>query len=243
MLVHPERFWAVIPAAGVGKRMQLNCPKQYLHIQGKTILQWTLEIFLKHPRIAGLVVVLGSQDEYWPEVERQLQPQRHKKFWLAKGGAERQDSVLSGLQVLKAKVMPDAADWVMVHDAARPCLAAEDIDRLIAAASDHPDGVLLGLPVNDTVKRCDAFGKIQQTIDRNGLWRALTPQSFPLFTLLQALQDLQHKQITDEASAMEQCGFHPLMITGSPNNIKVTVPADVQQAEQYLSVLTRKDTC
>ncbi|MCW8828564.1 MAG: 2-C-methyl-D-erythritol 4-phosphate cytidylyltransferase [Gammaproteobacteria bacterium] len=224
------KFWAVIPAAGVGKRMQADRPKQYLELHGRTVLEHTLMRFLDHPQITGVVVALTDGDPYWQRLALS-----HPKLMSAPGGEERCHSVLNALQVLQQRATE--SDWVLVHDAARPCLRREDVDRLIAALTDHPVGGLLGLPVADTMKRTDAEDTVLETVPRDNLWRALTPQMFRLGELAQALESALKKGqlVTDEASAMELAGKAPKMVEGHGDNIKITRPQDLRLAELYLA--------
>lgn len=221
-------YWAVIPAAGVGTRMGMSTPKQYLPLLGKTVLEHTLGRLSSHPRIAGVVVVIAPGDTYWQSISPRLAP------IIAEGGIERYHSVLNGLHKLAEIAQPH--DWVLVHDAARPCIRHADIDSLIDSVADHPVGGLLGVPVSDTVKRTDNVGNVVDTVDRHGLWRAMTPQMFRLEVLTHALHYAvtQHFPVTDEAAAMELCGFSPRMINGHADNIKITHPQDLALAELYI---------
>lgn len=225
-----NNYWAVIPAAGVGKRMQADRPKQYLELHGRTVLEHTLSRFLDHPQIAGVVVAVTDGDPYWRDLAI-----AHPKLLTASGGEERCYSVLNGLQLLREQVAE--GDWVLVHDAARPCLRHEDIDLLINTLQNHPVGGLLGLPVADTMKRTAADDTVIETVPRENLWRALTPQMFRLNDLYQALETaLANRQVvTDEASAMELAGKAPKMVEGHGDNIKITRPHDLRLAELYLA--------
>ncbi len=225
-----QKYWAVIPAAGVGKRMQADRPKQYLELHGRTVLEHTLSRFLDHPRIGGVVVALTDGDPYWQELAI-----THHKLMTASGGEERCHSVLNALQVLRAQA--DDNDWVLVHDAARPCLRREDLDQLIESLAQHPVGGLLGLPVADTVKRTAVDDTVVETVPREHLWRALTPQMFRLGELYAALDTaLKNNQlVTDESSAMELAGKAPKMVEGHGDNIKITRPQDLRLAELYLA--------
>ncbi len=225
------RYWAVIPAAGVGARMQAKVPKQYLQLQGKTILEHTLGRFCDHPDLAGVVVAIAGGDQRWAT----LAVSAHPKIRVVEGGEARGDSVRNALRALLA--IADHQDWVLIHDAARPCVSRQDIDRLIAAFNQHEVGGLLGLPVRDTMKRVGATSAVEETIDRRRLWRALTPQMFRLGMLLTALERAKANQIvvTDEAQAMELNGLHPMLIEGHESNIKVTHPDDLAVAELFLS--------
>lgn len=225
-----EKYWVVIPAAGVGKRMQVKHPKQYLRINNKTILEHTLACFSHNPLLAGIVVAVSAEDEYWPEIKiHSTVP-----VYQAEGGAERCFSVLNGLQYLSNKAR--ANDWVLVHDAARPCLRQSDIDALLKQVGNHSAGGLLGMPVADTLKFCGDNHRVKRTISRNNLWRALTPQMFRYGKLLKAMEVVVKypERITDEASAMEMAGYEPVMVEGSWDNIKITHPQDLYLAELIL---------
>jgi 2-C-methyl-D-erythritol 4-phosphate cytidylyltransferase len=225
------RYWAVIPAAGIGRRMGVAQPKQYLTLRGKTILEHSIARLAGHPRIEGVMVALSSQDELWSTLKLS---HINKPMYTTDGGAERADSVLNALIALSKYATEQ--DWVLVHDAARPCLRNDDIDRLIQQLISHPVGGLLGLPVADTMKRTNAQGEIIATVPREHLWRALTPQMFRLGVLRDALQQASSRSlhITDEASAMEAAGYTPVMVEGHPDNIKITRPEDLVLAQMYL---------
>lgn len=228
------RFWAVVPAAGIGRRMGGDLPKQYLPLHGRPILHHTLARIGNHPRCAGVVVALSAGDPHWQA------PDLRAPLVTVDGGAERCHSVLNALEQLRTQAAPD--DWVLVHDAARPCLRSADIDRLLGELSGHPVGGLLGLPVADTVKRVDAAGDVVATVSREGLWRALTPQMFRLDTLRDALGRAlaAGKLVTDEAAAIEQVGLRPRMVEGHADNIKVTRPGDLELAALYLEIQARE---
>ena len=218
-------FWAVIPAAGIGSRMRADRPKQYLPLGGRSILEHTLDCFLGHPHLKGLAVSLAADDPYWP----QLPCAGDERILRAAGGSERADSVFNALQLL-AEQGADAADWVLVHDAARPNLARADLDRLLAGLADDPVGGLLAVPARDTLKRADADGRVRQTVDRSVIWQAYTPQMFRLGALRQALGDALQAgvAITDESSAMEWAGQAPRLIEGRADNLKITRPEDLE---------------
>ena len=220
---------AVVPAAGIGSRMKADRPKQYLQIHGKTILEHTVEKLLSHPQVSKIVVAVSDDDPYYPELPLNLNP----KVIRVSGGTERADSVLSALDYIAQQQL---SDWVMVHDAARPCIQLSDIDKLISGAMTHDVGAILAAPVRDTMKR-GAQGQIEHTVDRVDLWHALTPQMFrskPLRKVLsEALQ--QGVSITDEASAFEWKGLSPALIAGRSDNFKITQPEDLALAEFYLS--------
>lgn len=224
-------YWAIVPAAGSGSRMGSHRPKQYLHLQGKPILQHTLERLSSSPKIMGIVVCVADNDRYW---ETLTLPKSVKRV---SGGMERCHSVLNGLQALQQYAQPD--DWVLIHDAARPCVRPVDIEKLMTQLAHHPVGGLLAIPVRDTMKRAwnhEREKTVEKTISREGLWHALTPQMFRLKALSKALQEALNcgELVTDDAQAMERQGLHPVLIEGHADNIKVTHPQDLTLAELYL---------
>lgn len=223
--------WAVVPAAGVGRRMGGDVPKQYLSLQGKAVIEHAVERLAEHPRISGVVVVLSSNDRWWSS----LGSAQRGGVLRAQGGAERCHSVLNGLKALAGRA--HGGDWVLVHDAVRPCVRTADIDRLILEAGRHPVGGLLGLPVRDTMKRTGPEGDVRETVEREGLWHALTPQMFRLDALTEAIEHTLARGavVTDEAQAMELTGAHPRMVEGHPDNIKITRREDLALAELYLA--------
>ncbi len=217
---------AIVPAAGVGRRMGSPCPKQYLMMGNKTLLEHTVHRLLGHDLISYVVVVLSADDSFFVKTSLYNDP----RVRVARGGEERADSVLAGLKATKA-------EWVMVHDAARPCICYQDIDALIDAACSHPDGAILGMPVRDTMKRSDLQGNIESTVCREQLWHALTPQMFLRDSLLNALEHAlkeKHK-VTDEAFAISLLGGRPKLVLGRSDNIKVTRPEDLLLAAFFLS--------
>ena len=218
-------FWAVIPAAGVGARMAADRPKQYLQLGGRTILEHSLGCFLDHPSLKGLVVSLASDDPYWLDLACATDPRIQR----ADGGAERSGSVLNALLHLNALGASDD-DWVLVHDAARPNLSRDDLDKLLVELADDPVGGLLAVPARDTLKRANKHGRVVETVDRSLIWQAYTPQMFRLGALHRALADslVADAIITDEASAMEWSGQAPRLIEGRSDNIKVTRPEDLE---------------
>lgn len=221
---------AVVPAAGIGSRMLSECPKQYLKIGALTILEHSIASLLAHPAVTRVIVALSADDVQF----QQLAIARDARITTVTGGGQRADSVLAGLQVA------GESGWVLVHDAARPCLHADDLARLLELAHSSRVGGILAAPVRDTMKRAQP-GKsaTAHTVDREGLWHALTPQFFPLpllrSCLLRALDD--GATITDEASALEHCGYHPELVAGRSDNIKVTRPEDLALAAFYLTQL------
>ena len=222
--------WCVVPAAGRGTRVGGDCPKQYLPLAGRPLIEHTLERLAAHPRIAGLLVTLAAADAHWRGIDMLL----GKPVLTTVGGAERSDSVLAGLDALPTTVAAD--DFVLVHDAARPCVRRADIDKLIERAG-ATDGGLLGAPLRDTLKRSNEAGCSALTEPRDLRWRAFTPQMFRRAQLSAALRDaaLRGENVSDEAMAMEQAGFEPLLVEGAEDNIKVTTAADFALAEFLLS--------
>ena len=228
-MTQAPRYFALIPAAGVGARMGTTNPKQYLKIGGKPMLRHTLDAFLSSELIAHTFVVVSPDDPYIDAVAP-----NHGVTVLRCGGASRMESVRNGLAVLANTLARN--DWVLVHDAARPGLTAELIEKLITGTGDHPAGGLLALPVVDTVKRC-IDGEAAGTVPRNGLWLAQTPQMFRYELLRDALAAATDPDsITDDASAVEALGLSPKLVEGHPRNLKVTLPDDIRIAEMYLAV-------
>ena len=213
--------------------MQAAQPKQYLPLLGRPVILHTLERLCTHARIRGVVVGVSDKDLHWPALIPMLV--RYTRF-LGKyaGGATRAHTVLNGLRELSQRVKSD--DWVMVHDAVRPCVRHADIDKLIAVVGDGEEGGLLAFPVSDTVKRVDNDGRVIETVARGGLWRAATPQMFRLSALTVALEKTMREgsEITDEASAIEAAGGHPRVMACHPDNIKITLPEDLALAELYM---------
>ncbi len=226
-----NRCWAVVPAAGVGRRMGAPIPKQYLRLGARLVIDHSLARLLEHPRIEAVTVSLGGEDSWWSDTAYV----DHPGVIRAPGGAERCHSVLNGLAALHERAAAD--DWVLVHDAARPCLRRSDIDRLLERLTGHPVGGLLGVPVRDTMKRTDATGLIERTVTRDNLWHAYTPQMFRFAMLRDALEEALRRKllVTDEASAMELAGHRPLMVEGHGDNIKITRPEDLALAAFYLA--------
>lgn len=233
--VNPVRYWAVVPAAGTGRRMNVDIPKQYLEINGKPLMVHTLERLLDFPRLEKIVVVLDQDDEHYPAIELLRDP----RIRLANGGSQRSQSVLNGLRVLMD--MADINDWVLVHDVARPCIRRADLDWLVEQLSGHPVGGLLATPVTDTIKRTDVDGTVLKTVARQGLWHALTPQMFRLGVLHDALTAaiVNELPVTDEASAIEHSGLHPVLVEGHADNIKVTRGSDLALASLYIEQQSR----
>ncbi len=274
------RYWLVMPAAGVGTRFGGRIPKQYAALRGRTVIEWALAPFLADGRCAGAAVALASGDTWWAKVAERI-----PAVTVCQGGSDRSESVRNALLALNRRAAKD--DWVLVHDAARPCLPAADLDRLIAQLETHPVGGILALPVADTLKRAlradgvpnaaasasalpataapaittraapvgapkgAAASKsaseasapaIEVTVERVGLWRAVTPQMFRFGLLLTALETtLAGKRFpTDESQALEWQGHQPLLVEGSAANIKVTTVADLALAESVLAAREAK---
>lgn len=219
---------AVVPAAGFGRRMQTECPKQYLSIGDKTILEHAVAALLANQNVGRVIIAVSPGDERFDR----LPLAQHPAITVVEGGAERANSVLAGLKAAQG------AQWVLVHDAARPCLHQDDLNRLLQLRETSRVGGILAAPVRDTMKRAEP-GKtaIAHTVERNDLWHALTPQFFPLELLHDCLMRALNEgaTITDEASALEYCGFHPELVAGRADNIKVTRPEDLKLAEFYLT--------
>ena len=224
------RYFALIPAAGAGSRMNSDAPKQYLSIAGKPMLQHVLETFASASALAGTFVVVSAGDDRIGNVLAAMPTLRHRIFVVRNGGATRHESVLNCLHAMREDVDDD--DWILVHDAARPGLDHGLIDKLIAALASDNVGGLLALPVVDTLKRAGAGQRIDTTVPREGLWAAQTPQMFRYGLLRRALESTS--TVTDEAGAVEALGLQPKLVAGSPRNFKVTMAHDIALAELYL---------
>lgn len=223
------RHFVLIPAAGSGTRFATELPKQYQPLAGRPLLARSLEVFSRRADIAGVFVVLSPEDAHFARLVAPLP----KVEALPCGGASRAESVKNGLARLGQRIAAD--DWVLVHDAARPCITDADIDRLLAELADDPVGGLLALPVADTLKREDAGGRVLETVPRAGLWAAQTPQMFRFGLLLRALAAPVARRATDEAQAVEALGLSPRLVLGNPRNLKVTYPGDLLLAERLLA--------
>ncbi|MCF7361346.1 2-C-methyl-D-erythritol 4-phosphate cytidylyltransferase [Vibrio diazotrophicus] len=221
---------AVVPAAGVGSRMQADRPKQYLKLLGKTVLEHTVSKLLAHPKVSKVVVAVSEDDPYFST----LALANHPQVIRVNGGKERADSVLSALNYI---CKHEVSEWVLVHDAARPCFTDQDVTRLIECAENHSVGAILAAPVRDTMKRSDELQNIDHTVERSNLWHALTPQMFRTLPLREVLIDglASKANITDEASAFERLNLSPALVNGRADNIKITQPEDLALAEFYLS--------
>ncbi|MCX7104390.1 MAG: 2-C-methyl-D-erythritol 4-phosphate cytidylyltransferase [Methylococcales bacterium] len=226
---HSINFWAVVPAAGVGKRMNADRPKQYLELAGKTVIEHTLLRLLSAEVFTAVAVAISEEDPYWPD----LDVSAHKKIITAAGGKERADSVLSALKAIRTVASDD--DWVLVHDAARPCITTIDIHHLIDSLKTDEIGGILALSSHDTLKSVQGDNVIVGTLDRSHIWRALTPQMFRYGLLKNALEAAEgNTAITDESSALELQGMQPKIVEGRPDNIKITRPEDLALAQFYM---------
>lgn len=224
-----ERYWVLVPAAGLGARMQTKTAKQYLQLCGKTVLDHTLTRLTTYARFEKVMVVTSADDDLWPTTSWH----KHAKILNTNGGQNRAQSVLNGLNALQP--LAKANDWVLVHDAARPCITHADLGLLITQVSAHAVGGVLGAPVRDTMKRTDEHNAVLRTENRANLWHAFTPQMFRFELLLKSLQSALEKSltITDESSAIELTGAQPLLVEGRMDNIKITYPNDIALAEFY----------
>jgi 2-C-methyl-D-erythritol 4-phosphate cytidylyltransferase len=227
-------IWAVLPAAGIGRRMGSSIPKQYLSIDGAPLILHSLRRLSAVKKIEKIVVVIHPEDSRWAELEKSIKEEFGNRIITVMGGGERYQSVLNGLTALTEFAGKD--DWVLVHDAVRPCVRTSDIENLIQKVSLHSIGGLLGSPVDNTLKRVDKKLTVIETVDRESYWNALTPQMFRFAQLKESIQTVvvSGKQVTDEAGAMEVAGFKPIMIAGQKDNIKITVEADLVLASQIL---------
>lgn len=230
------KFWGIVPAAGVGKRMNADRPKQYMQLSNtQTVIEQTLTRLIDAQVFEKIVVAISDGDPYWDE----LPISKHEKIVRAAGGKERADSVLNAL--VKIENQACINDWVLVHDAARPCITTEDIEKLIFELKDDEIGGILALSSHDTLKDVDGV-QILSTHDRNRIWRALTPQMFRYGALKKALEIHQgNGAITDEASALEIQGFSPKIVEGRADNIKITRPEDLALAQFYLAQQTKNN--
>lgn len=231
MTAAAPRCYAVVPAAGVGRRMGADVPKQYLELRGKPVLLHTIERLCAHPAIERVVIATAADDPRFAA----LAPRLPAGCTAVTGGAERCHSVLAGLQRLRETAADDA--WVLVHDAARPCLRAGDIDRMIDELGGGDGGGILAAPVRDTLKRCDDTGRVVDTLSRDNAWHALTPQMFRLGPLAAAIESALAAGVivTDEAQAAERAGIPVRVVQGHADNIKITLPEDLALAGAILA--------
>ncbi|MEA3292791.1 MAG: 2-C-methyl-D-erythritol 4-phosphate cytidylyltransferase [Pseudomonadota bacterium] len=229
-----EKVWAVVPAAGIGARMEADRPKQYLELGRRPILHHALARLCESPPVAGVVVGLRENDPWW-----RREPFKHSRLLATvTGGAERANTVLNALDYLLEDGAQES-DWVMVHDAVRPCLRQGDVGRLVDAVRRDGSGGLLAVPLSDTIKRDDGKSHVTETVPREGLWRAMTPQMFRLGNLRSALRNALDAGLaaTDEAAAMEREGCRPLLVACHADNIKITTPEDLPLAARIMEAL------
>ena len=229
-------IWAVVPAAGIGSRMQSDRPKQYLRLMDRPVIEHTINKLLELEQVKGAVVALQAEDPYWPQVRIRSS----KPVLVAPGGKERCYSVINALELLSRQPgYQRETAWALVHDAVRPCVSTDDIQHLIDSVSGTESGGLLAMPVRDTMKRADDDHRAIQTVDRSELWHALTPQLFSCHRLATALAAALENGflVTDESSAMEHAGYRPRLVQGREDNIKITRPADLRLAESFLGTM------
>lgn len=230
-MIEPS-FSVVIPAAGIGKRVGADIPKQYLTVLGKSIIEHSIIPFLEHANIEKVIVSIAKNDKWFEH----LNIATHPKLSVVEGGKERVDSVMNALHELESD------DYVLVHDAARPCVQTEDINKLLEHARCNKNGAILAYRVRDTMKRTEANQRILKTVEREHLWHALTPQLFNVQHLANAISSIQEQHlITDEASAIEMSGGEVCIIEGRSDNLKVTQSEDLLLAEFYLSNFINKE--
>ena len=225
------KFWAILPAAGIGRRMGSSTPKQYHSICGTPVLKHSINRLLEIPEIEHLVVVLHPKDQYWSAFNFS-----NERVSTVTGGEERVNSVINGLQSLSGQA--NASDWILVHDAVRPCVTQSDIKNLMSQLKENKVGGLLGAPIDNTVKQLSDDNEIELTVDRSQLWSALTPQMFRFDLLKRSLSNAVsiNLNVTDEASAIEAMGFKPIIVPGDKSNIKITHDSDLELARYYLSI-------
>lgn len=226
-MVSEPRVHALIPAAGRGLRFGASTPKQYAILCGQPVLAHSIKAVQQHPFVSGVTVALAADDGYYDELIRPVFPQ----VLTVGGGDTRAQSVLNGLRFIMQH--DPACDWVLVHDAARPCLTADDLQDLLDLGMASRSGAILACPVSDTLKQADASGFIESTVDRSRMWAAQTPQLFPLQTLADNLDSALSQGLcpTDEAAAMESAGAQPLLVQSASTNIKITSSTDLALAE------------
>ena len=227
-------IWAILPAAGIGRRMGSTIPKQYLTIDGVPLILHSLRRLSAVSEIQKIIVVIHPEDNRWAKLQESIVDEFENRIITVMGGDERYQSVLNGLTAVTELAASD--DWVLVHDAVRPCIRTSDIENLISKVSLHPVGGLLGSAVDNTLKKVGADLSVIETVDRESYWNALTPQMFRFAALKESIEAVvaSGEQVTDEAAAMEVAGFKPIMIAGHKDNIKITVESDLVWASQIL---------
>jgi 2-C-methyl-D-erythritol 4-phosphate cytidylyltransferase len=222
---------ALVPAAGTGTRLGDSLPKQYLDVNGKPLIFHTLKALSTVSRLAKILVILSPEDKHWARFSADWHELGTRVETLASGGASRGESVVNGLNALAGELAAD--DWAMVHDAARPCVRTELVEQFLDELIDDPIGGLLALPLADTIKRDDGSLRVAETLPRDGIWRAQTPQMFRYGMLRRALEKMPHA--TDEAQAIESSGHQPKLVLGDSANLKVTYAPDLKLARMLLS--------
>jgi len=227
---HKSLIWALVPAAGIGARMSVGQPKQYLTVSGKTVLEHSLSTLLEFKKIKAVQLCIASDDQYWAE----LGFDHDKLLPVQLGGAQRANTVLAGLNALSN--LADPRDWVMVHDAARPCTTNSLLTKLVDAVEGHDIGGILATPLSDTIKKVNS-NIIEKTVDRQNLWSAQTPQMFRYGVLRDCMEQANEKGlvITDEASAIEAAGYQSLIVPSDRSNIKLTYTEDLDWINYFLS--------
>lgn len=228
------KIFAIVPAAGQGTRIGEAVPKQYLPLAGKPMVFHSIEVLAAVPRITCVCVVLSPMDRHWSEYDWSAFPDKIEPAFV--GGAHRADSVMNGLKHLGSRI--DKDDWVLVHDAARPCVERELVEQFLDEVGDDPIGGLLAMPLADTLKSADENQRVAATIPRLNLWRAQTPQMFRHHLLRRGLEIV--KDATDEAQAVEAVGYSaPRLVQGESTNIKVTFAEELKLAEMILAMQGR----
>ncbi len=232
------KYWGILPAAGSGSRLTKNWPKQYCKINGRYIIDYSLTALLSHPLIKTIVVSLKKNDPYWHQSEYA----QDSRIWVCQGGVRREHSVWSAMRFLQAHCGSD--DWVLIHDAARPCLSAEDLTLLIISLQDDSVGGILAQTNTDAIKRAATDGTIEQSLNRCVLYQAQTPQMFRYQLLFSALENIIKKDISidDEAVAMELVQHRVHLVKGRGFNVKVTYPSDLISAKAWLDHAARLAT-
>lgn len=223
-----SKIWVIVPAAGSGSRMQQSIPKQYLSLNGQTVIEHTLAVFVDRADIDSVMVCLSVDDQTF----KTLPIVDHEKVSVTAGGESRAQSVLNGLRSINAA----SNDWVLVHDAARPCLSQRLLDNLLNQLAEDEVGGILAMPAKDTLKRSDAKGQIAETVDRSIIWQAQTPQMFRHGVLIDCLERAMQSgiDITDEASALEAFSYKPKLVKSDARNLKITTPEDLALAEFFV---------
>ncbi len=225
-----SRIFALIPAAGIGSRFGAKTPKQYAQANGQPILFHTMNVLNQSTHIEKLAVILSPEDEFFDQHQWPF----FKMVRIRCGGPTRAETVINGIHALLHNKLVNGDDWLLVHDAARCCLSLTLLNHFIEEVQHHAVGGLLALPVADTLKRDNGQREVGQTVGRDHLWQAQTPQMFKVGVLLEALTQADLSQITDEASAIEQMGLSPLLINGAMANFKLTFPEDLTLVEAIL---------